>query len=194
MSGAYRGEAETDARDACVIAGTARHRRACASIDVPAQPAADLALLTGYRTPAAIRRRGRSRLTAWLANRSVRSADATAATVPEAAQAQQTVLPGEDIAARIVADLTTQVLAPEERLKHESLPGMGPVLGAEFTVAAGDLHRPKRYSRRLRRVFSMSAQTSIIREGPDRDVHLKKRREGCEHVQAVTAPPVTQAA
>ncbi|MFF3929302.1 IS110 family RNA-guided transposase [Streptomyces hirsutus] len=279
MSGAYRGEAKTDARDAYVIAETARHRSDFATIDVPAQLAADLALLTahrsdlvadrvrmtnrlrdvltgvfpalersfdysnhkgalvlltGYQTPAAIRRRGRARLTAWLANRIVRSADAVAATALEAAQAQQTTLPGEDVAAQIIADLATQILALEDRLKRidrqirdtfrrhpqaeiiESMPGIGPVLGAEFVVAAGDLsayadaghlasaaglvpvprdsgrrtgnlHRPKRYSRRLRRVFYMSAQTSIIREGPNRDFYLKKRAEGLKHVQAVIA-------
>ncbi|MEU3003771.1 IS110 family transposase [Streptomyces sp. NPDC007020] len=307
MSGAYRGEAKTDARDAYVIAETARHRRDFAAIDVPAQLAADLALLTahrsdlmadrvrminrlrdvltgvfpalerafdysahkgalvlltGYQTPAAIHRRGRARLTAWLANRSVRGADAVAATALEAAQAQQTALPGEDVAAQIVADLAAQILALDDRLKRidkqiretfrshpqaeiiESMPGMGPILGAEFVVAGdlstyadaghlasaaglvpvprdsgrrtGNLHRPKRYSRRLRRVFYMSAQTSIIREGPNRDFYLKKRGEGCKHVQAVialarrrasvlwallrdgrvftSAPPVTQAA
>ncbi|UQA91505.1 IS110 family RNA-guided transposase [Streptomyces halobius] len=279
MSGAYRGEAKTDARDAYVIAETARHRNDFTAIDVPAQLAADLALLTahrsdlvadrvrminrlrdvltgvfpalerafdysahkgalvlltGYQTPAAIRRRGRARLTAWLANRSVRSADTVAATALEAAQAQQTALPGEDIAAQIVADLAAQILALDDRLNRidkqiretfrshpqaeiiESLPGMGPILGAEFVVAAGDmsayadaghlasaaglvpvprdsgrrtgnLHRPKRYSRRLRRVFYLSAQTSIIRDGPNRDFYLKKRGEGCKHVQAVIA-------
>lgn len=280
MSGAYRGEAKTDARDAYVIAETSRQRRDFTTIDVPAQLAADLALLTahrsdlvadrvrminrlrdvltgvfpalerafdysahkgalvlltGYQTPAAIRRRGRARLTARLANRSVRGADAVAATALEAAQAQQTALPGEDVAAQIVADLAEQILALDDRLKRidkqiretfrahpqaeiiESLPGMGPIPGAEFVVAAGDLsayadaghlasaaglvpvprdsgrrtgnlHRPKRYSRRLRRVFYMSAQTSIIREGPNRDFYLKKRAEGCKHVQAVIAP------
>ncbi|MFE9381045.1 IS110 family transposase, partial [Streptomyces sp. NPDC006855] len=40
MSGAYRGEGKTDARDAYVIAETARHRRDFAAIDVPAQLAA----------------------------------------------------------------------------------------------------------------------------------------------------------
>ncbi|MGI5516223.1 IS110 family transposase [Streptomyces sp. CA-106131] len=308
MSGAYRGEAKTDARDAYVIAETARHRRDFAAIDVPAQLAADLALLTahrtdlvadrvrminrlrdvltgvfpalerafdysshkgalvlltGYQTPASIRRRGRTRLTAWLANRGVRGADAVAATALEAAQAQQTALPGEDVAAQIVADLAMQILAVDDRLKRvdrqisetfrshpqaeiiESMPGIGPILGAEFVVAAGDLttyadaghlasaaglvpvprdsgrrtgnlHRPKRYSRRLRRVFYMSAQTSMMREGPNRDFYLKKRDEGLKHVQAVialarrrasvlwallrdnrvftSAPPVTQAA
>ncbi|MFD5065523.1 IS110 family transposase [Streptomyces sp. NPDC058394] len=279
MSGAYRGEAKTDARDAYVIAETARHRRDFAAIDVPAQLAADLALLTahrsdliadrvrminrlrdvltgvfpalerafdysahkgalvlltGYQTPAAIRRRGRARLTAWLTNRSVRSADTVAAAALDAAQAQHTALPGEDVAAQIVADLAAQILALDDRLRRidkqiretfrchpqaeiiESLPGMGPILGAEFVVAAGDLtayadaghlasaaglvpvprdsgrrtgnlHRPKRYSRRLRRVFYMSAQTSIIHEGPNRDFYLKKRGEGCKHVQAVIA-------
>lgn len=279
MSGAYRGEAKTDARDAYVIAETARHRRDFATIDVPAQLAADLALLTahrqdlvadrvrminrlrdvltgvfpalerafdysghkgalvlltGYQTPATIRRRGRARLTAWLANRSVRGADTVAATAVQAAEAQHTTLPGEDVAAQIVADLAAQILALDDRLKRidrqiretfhshpqaeiiESLPGMGPILGAEFVVAAGDLaayadaghlasaaglvpvprdsgrrtgnlHRPKRYSRRLRRVFYMSAQTSIIRDGPNRDFYLKKRSQGCKHVQAVIA-------
>jgi transposase len=308
MSAAYRGEAKTDARDAYVIAETARHRQDLTAIAVPAQLAADLTLLTahradlvadrvrminrlrdvltgvfpalerafdysahkgtlvlltGYQTPAAIRRRGRARLTTWLANRGVRGAEGVAATGLEAAQAQQTALPGEDVAAQIVADLAAQILALDDRLKGidkqirdtfrshpqaeiiESLPGMGPILGAEFVVAAGDLasyadaghmasaaglvpvprdsgrrtgnlHRPKRYSRRLRRVFYMSAQTSIIREGPNRDFYLKKRAEGCKHVQAVialarrrasvlwallrdgriftSAPPVTQAA
>ncbi|MER7673178.1 IS110 family transposase [Kitasatospora sp. NPDC096128] len=279
MSGAYRGEAKTDARDAYVIAETSRQRRDFTAIDVPAQLAADLALLTahrsdlvadrvrminrlrdvltgifpalerafdysahkgalvlltGYQTPAALRRRGRARLTAWLSNRSVRSADAVAATALEAAEAQRTTLPGEDVAAAIVADLAAQILALDDRLKRidkqirdtfhahpqaeiiESLPGIGPILGAELVVAAGDLsayadaghlasaaglvpvprdsgrrtgnmHRPKRYSRRLRRVFYMSAQTSIIKDGPNRDFYLKKRAEGCKHVQAIIA-------
>ncbi|MFI8878446.1 IS110 family RNA-guided transposase [Streptomyces sp. NPDC055243] len=279
MSGSYRGEAKTDARDTYVIADTARLRRDFAFIDVPAQLAADLALLTAHRTdlisdrvrmlnrlrdvltgifpalerafdyadhkgalilltrhqaPAAIRRRGQARLTAWLKGRNVRNPDAIAATALQAARAQHATLPGQDVAASIVADIATQILALDDRLKHidqqirqtfhshprahiiESLPGMGPILGAEFLVAAGDLstyadaghlasaaglvpvprdsgrrtgnlHRPKRYSRRLRRVFYLSAQTSIIREGPNRDYYLKKRTEGCKHVQAVIA-------
>lgn len=279
MSGAYRGEAKTDARDAYVIADTARIRRDFTTIAVPAQLAADLALLTGhrsdliadrvrmlnrlrdmltgifpalerafdysdhkgalillsgYQTPAAIRRRGHTRLTAWLAARGVRNPDRVATAALHAADAQHTSLPGQDVAAGIVADIASQLLALDERIKHidqqiretfrthsqaaiiESLPGMGPILGAEFIVAAGDLasyadaghlasaaglvpvprdsgrrtgnlHRPKRYSRRLRRVFYLSAQTSIIRNGPNRDYYLKKRAEGCKHVQAVIA-------
>ncbi len=193
-----------------------------------------LVLLTGYQTPVAIRSRGRAGLTAWLAKRGVRGAGTVAATALDNAQAQYTSLPGEDVAAQIVADLAAQILALDDRLRSvdrqiretfrahpqagiiESLPGMGPILGAEFVVAAGDLsayadaghlasaaglvpvprdsgrrsgnlHRPKRYSRRLRRVFYLSAQTSIIREGPNRDFYLKKRGEGLKHVQAVIA-------
>lgn len=139
------------------------------------------------------------------------------------------MLPGEEVAAAIVADLAAQILALDDRLKRldkqirhtfhahpqaeiiESLPGMGPILGAELVVAAGDLsayadaghlasaaglvpvprdsgrrtgnlHRPKRYNRCLRRVFYLSAQTSIVRDGPNRDFYLKKRGEGCKHV------------
>ncbi len=165
MSGAYRGEAKTDARDAYVIAETARHRNDFTAIEVPAQLAADLALLTayrtdlvadrvrminrlrdvltsifpalerafdysshkgalvlltGYQTPAAIRRRGRTRLTAWLANRSVRAADTVADTAVQAAQAQHTTLPGEDAARQIVADLAKQILALDDRLKRST--------------------------------------------------------------------------
>ncbi|MEY9988173.1 transposase [Streptomyces sp. V4I8] len=50
MAGAYRGEAKTDARDAYVIAETARHRGDLATIGVPVQLAADLTLLTSHRT------------------------------------------------------------------------------------------------------------------------------------------------
>ncbi|GAA3831861.1 hypothetical protein GCM10022206_82740 [Streptomyces chiangmaiensis] len=51
----------------------------------------------------------------------------------------------------------------------------------------GNLHRPQRYSRRLRRVFYLSAQTSIIRDGPNRSYYLKKRAEGHKHILAVIA-------
>uniref|UniRef100_UPI00374E096E hypothetical protein n=1 Tax=Streptomyces lancefieldiae TaxID=3075520 RepID=UPI00374E096E len=101
-------------------------------------------LPAGCQTPAAIHWRGRVRLTTWSANRSVRSAGTVAATALEGCQAQRTTLPGEDIAARIVADLAAQILALDDRLRQmdkqiretfrghpqaeiiESLPGMGP--------------------------------------------------------------------
>lgn len=279
MAGAYRGEAKTDARDAYVIAETARHRHDLTAIDVPAQLAADLALLTarrtdlvadrvrtinrlrdtltaifpalerafdfssqrgavvlltGYQTPAGLRRLGAARLERWLVKRKVRGAEQVAAAAIDAAKSQHSALPGQAVAAGIVADLAAQLLALDERIAQvdkqitaafrthpqaaiiESMPGIGPILGAELVVAAGDfasysddghlasaaglvpvprdsgrrtgnLHRPKRYNRQLRRVFYMSAQTSIIRSGPNRDFYLKKRAEGLKHVQAVIA-------
>jgi len=191
-------------------------------------------LLTGYQTPAAIRARGQSRLQAWLARRKVRSAAQIAADALAAAQTQHTSVPAEAVAASIVADLATQLLAIDARISDltervtttfrshpqaeiiESLPGMGPILGAELIAAAGDLngypdagrlasaaglvpvprdsgrrtgnlHRPMRYSRKLRRVFYLSAAASMMREGPNRDFYLKKRAQGLKHVQALIA-------
>jgi len=49
-----------------------------------------LKLLTGYQTPAAIRRAGTARLAKWLANRKVRNAKVLAETAVEAAERQYT--------------------------------------------------------------------------------------------------------
>ena len=185
MAGAYRGEAKTDARDAYVIAETCRHRRDLDAITVPAQLAADLALLTSHRTDLVadrVRMVNRLRdilsgifpalehafdyssqrgalvlLTGWLAKRRVRTAPRVAATALHAANAQHTSVPGQGVAAGIVADLATHLLATDERITKidaqitevfrahpqsqviESMPGIGPILGAEFVVAAGEL-------------------------------------------------------
>lgn len=99
----------------------------------------------------------------------------------------------------------------------ESLPGMGPHLGTEFLVAtgadlaafgtagrlasyaglvpvprdsgriSGNLHRPKRYNRRLRRVFFMAALSSLKVEGPSREFYQRKRSERRVHTQALLA-------
>src|SRR5690606_15908140 len=76
-----------------------------------------LVLLSGYQTPATIRRIGQSRLRPWLFKRKVRSAAQISADAVSAATAQHTVVPGQDVAATIVADLATQLLALDERLK-----------------------------------------------------------------------------
>ncbi|MEU0027363.1 IS110 family transposase [Streptomyces sp. NPDC006335] len=112
-------------------------------------------LLTGYQTPAAIRRAGAKRIETWLKNRKVRGAAALAKTVVEAAQAQQTALPGEKLAAAMVVRLAKGVMALDEEIAEldaliearfrehphaeviRSLPGMGPKLGAEFIAATG---------------------------------------------------------
>ncbi|MEU1543646.1 IS110 family transposase [Actinacidiphila glaucinigra] len=116
---------------------------------------AALVLLTGYQTPAALRRIGQSRLTSWLSNRKVRSAPAVAAVAIEAAQAQHTAVPGERTAAAMVHTLARAVMALDEEIartdaaiearfrQHQhaevitSMPGIGTLLGAEFIACTG---------------------------------------------------------
>ncbi|MFF4731073.1 IS110 family transposase [Streptomyces mirabilis] len=118
-----------------------------------------LRLLTGYQTPAAIRRVGVRRLTKWLAkwlaNRKVRNARSLAEAVVEAAERQHTAVPGEKTIAKLVHTLAEEVMALNEQIaemdkliegrfrEHElasillSVPGIGATLGAEFLAAAG---------------------------------------------------------
>jgi transposase len=52
----------------------------------------------------------------------------------------------------------------------------------------GNLHRPQRYHRGLRRVFYLAALSAIKRpDGPSRAFYLRKRREGKRHTQALIA-------
>lgn len=279
MSAAYSGEGKTDAKDAYVIAETARIRRDLTVID----PSTDLVrnlelltghradliadrvrminrlrdvmtsvfpslerefdyssckgaliLLTGYASPEQLRRAGETRLSGWLQRRRVRNYAAVAARAITAARAQSVTLPGQEIAAGIIAELAANTLALDQRLtdldaqiaamfdEHpqaeiiQSMPGFGPILGATLLVAAGDLaafpsaghlaaaaglvpvpndsgrrtgnlHKPRRYSRPLRHVFYLSAQSSMMRAGPNRDYYLKKRDHGRTHTQAVIA-------
>lgn len=99
----------------------------------------------------------------------------------------------------------------------ESMPGFGPLLGAELLAAtgggigvfenanrlaemsglapvpkdsgrvSGNLHRPRRYDRRLMRVFYISSQLSA-RYDPSSDAYYRRKRaEGKRHTQAVIA-------
>ncbi|MCP2311821.1 IS110 family RNA-guided transposase [Kitasatospora paracochleata] len=114
-----------------------------------------LKLLTGYQTPAAIRRVGVSRLATWLANRKVRNAKTLAEAAVEAAERQYTSVPGEKTIAKLVHTLAEEVMTLNEHIAEidkliegrfreheladivESLPGIGTVLGAEFLAAVG---------------------------------------------------------
>ncbi|MEJ7815996.1 MAG: IS110 family transposase [Rubrobacter sp.] len=116
-----------------------------------------LILVRHYQTPASIRRVGHKRLTTFLNNRGVKGAGDVARKALTAAKAQSVVLPAEDVASRLVAELAGEVLSLKESiavLNKElekrffahleagiltSLPGVGVTLGAEFLVAAGDL-------------------------------------------------------
>ncbi|MGW0681724.1 IS110 family transposase [Streptomyces sp. NPDC002767] len=196
---------------------------------------ASLVLLTGYQTPAALRRIGKSRLAAWLKNRKVRNSQLVAATAIEAAEAQYTTVAGEKLAAAVVARLAREVMALDEEIAETdaliegrfrdhphaevilSMPGLGPVLGAEFIAhtggdmsvfgssdrlagvaglapvpkdsgrISGNMRRPRRYCRRLLRVFYMSAMVAARCCPVSKAFYERKVAEGKGHRQAVIA-------
>jgi len=98
---------------------------------------------------------GRRRLETWLRNRKVRNAAQLAVGAVAAAEHQHTAVPGEKVTARLLHVLAREVMALSERIaetdklvegrfrEHEhaaviaSMPGIGPLLGAEFLAATG---------------------------------------------------------
>jgi transposase len=283
MAGAFAGEAKTDAKDALVIAQTARMRRDLGAARPRQELVAELAVLVGhrrdlladwvgtvsrlrgllaasfpglercfdftsrsalvlvsrYQTPEALRAVGRRRLVAW-PRRHVPSQisdtkiEEMAEVALAAAAAQRIRLPAQEVTARLIAQLASDLLALDRRIKELdktitqrlmghpqakvicSLPGMGPLLAAELLVAVGDLssfpdaghlaayaglapvardsgrrtnnlHPPKRYHRSLRRVFYLSALSSLSGPGPNRDYYQRKRAQGRKHQQALMA-------
>ncbi|WSP78328.1 IS110 family transposase [Streptomyces sp. NBC_01235] len=196
---------------------------------------AALVLLTHYQTPAALRRTGGNRLATWLKNRKVRNYQLIAATAVEAAEAQHTAVAGEKLAATMVARLAREVMALDEEIAETdaliegrfrdhphaevilSMPGLGPVLGAEFIAhtggdlsvfasadrlagvaglapvpkdsgrISGNMRRPRRYCRRLLRVFYMSAMVAARSCPVSRAFYERKRAEGKGHKQAIIA-------
>ncbi|MCQ8836620.1 IS110 family transposase [Streptomyces malaysiensis] len=197
-----------------------------------------LILLTGYQTPAALRRIGRARLATWLKNHGVRvgnRARGAAEAAVTAAEAQFTAVPGEKTAAKMVHTLAREVMALDQEIAEiealiegrfrehpdaeaiTSLPGIGNMLGAEFIAAtggdmtafgspdrlagvaglapvprdsgkiSGNLRRPRRYSRRLLRMFYLSAQVAAYSCPESKAFYQRKRSEGKSHKQAVLA-------
>lgn len=108
------------------------------AFDYAASKAA-LVLLTGYQTPVGLRRVGPSRLATWLKNRKVRGAQAMAEAAVAAAQAQHTAVTGESTAAAVVTAPARAVLALDDEIASVvlSMPGMDPLLGAEFIACTG---------------------------------------------------------
>ena len=198
-----------------------------------------LMLVSRYQTPEALRAQGRRRLRAWLRRQvptqlSDTRVEQMADTALAAAAAQTVRLPAQATTAQLIAQLASDLLALDRRLKEldktiaqrltghpqakiiTSLPGMGPLLAAELLVTVGDLstfpdaghlaayaglapvprdsgrrtnnlHPPKRYNRMLRRVFYLSALSSLSTSGPNRDYYQRKRAEGRKHQQALMA-------
>lgn len=65
--------------------------------------------------------------------------------------------------------------------------GLAPVPRDSGRIS-GNLHRPKRYHRGLRRVFYLAALSSIkVKDGPSRAFYQRKRSEGKIHTQALIA-------
>ena len=197
----FRGEAKSDAKDARIIAETARMRADLTMINATGDLMAELTrltghredlmadwvrgvnrlrdlltsifpalersfdysarspliLLTGFQAPDSIRCAGEAGLIAYLHEHGAwaKGIPAMAAAALEAAKSQTVRLPGEAATALLIARLATQLLELDRQIKDtgkliarrfrahpqaeiiESLPGFGPVLGAEFIVATG---------------------------------------------------------
>jgi transposase len=194
-----------------------------------------LVLVSRYQTPDAVRRAGRKRIEAYLKRRGVRNASKLAEKASRAAQAQRVRTPAEQVAAEIVRELAERALELKERtaeldgelesrvLAHPlaeillSLPGMGPVLGAEFLTAVGDPRdafasaghlaayaglvpaardsgkragnnrRMRGGNKLLKKVLYQAAFSSLRHHERSRAFYDRKRREGKRHRQAVVA-------
>jgi transposase len=192
-----------------------------------------LVLVSRYQTADQIRRSGVSRIEAYLKSKGVKSAGKLAAKAVAAAKAQTVRLPAQGVAAEIVSDLADEVLSLRSRLARVdkelsnrffshpqakivvSLPGMGPLTGAEFLVAIGNLgafespdklaayaglvprlhdsgkkvgnwQRMRGGNKVLKNVFYQSAFASL-RNPQSRAFYDRKRSEGKRHHQALLA-------
>jgi len=193
-----------------------------------------LTLLTHYQSPAQLRRAGHKRIAAYLRNRGVKGFESVAGKALTAAKSQSITLPAESIAARIVSELAAEILALKDHIELideeieerffdrpeaevlASLPGMGPLLGAEFLVAVGNLsafdsadhlaaysglvpaandsgkrignnRRMRGGNKNLKRVFYQAAFASLRSSPESRAFYDRKRAEGKRHIQALIA-------
>jgi transposase len=193
-----------------------------------------LTLLSRYQSPQRLRRAGHKRIAAYLRSRGVKGFDSVADKALGAAKSQRITLPAEPVAARIVAELAAETLTLKDRIELideqikqrfydrpeaeilASLPGMGPLLGAEFLVGVGDLsafesadhlaayaglvpaandsgkrvgnnRRMRGGNKNLKRVFYQAAFASLRSSPESRAFYDRKRAEGKRHVQALIA-------
>jgi transposase len=193
-----------------------------------------LTLLTHYQTPTHLRRAGHKRIATYLRNRGVKGSNKVAHKALSAARSQSITLPAQEVGAAIVAELAEDILGLKERINTldeelkqrffarpearilASLPGMGPILGAEFLVAVGDIcafesadrlaayaglvpaardsgkrvgnnKRMRGGNKTLKRVFYQSAFASLRSTPESRAFYDRKRAEGKRHTQALIA-------
>ena len=74
----------------------------------------------------------------------------------------------------------------DNRRQVAAYAGLAPVPRDSGRVT-GNLHRPKRYHRGLRRVFYLAALSSLKADGPSRAFYERKRGERQRHNQALIA-------
>jgi transposase len=193
-----------------------------------------LILLTHYQSPTQLRRAGHKRIATYLRNRGVKGSNNVAHKALGAARSQNVTLPAQEVGAAIVAELAEDVLGLKDRLQSIdeeigqrfftrrearvliSLPGMGPILGAEFLVAVGEIsafesadrlaayaglvpasrdsgkrvgnnRRMRGGNKVLKRVFYQSAFASLRSAPESRVFYDRKRAEGKRHTQALIA-------
>jgi transposase len=193
-----------------------------------------LILLTHYQSPTQLRRAGHKRIATYLRNRGVKGSNNVAHKALGAARSQNVTLPAQEVGATIVAELAEDVLGLKDRLQSIdeeigqrfftrrearvliSLPGMGPILGAEFLVAVGEIsafesadrlaayaglvpasrdsgkrvgnnRRTRGGNKVLKRVFYQSAFASLRSAPESRVFYDRKRAEGKRHTQALIA-------
>jgi transposase len=197
-----------------------------------------LILVAGFQTPDGVRHAGVDGVAAYLRAEGAwaKGIPAMADKAAAAAAAQTIAVPTEAATAPLIARLARQLLDLDREIKDldkhltdrfgdhpdatriTSVPGFGPILGAQLLAdtggdlpaafgtpgrlaayaglapvprdsgrVRGNLHRPKRYHRGLRRVFYLAALSSIRPDGPSRVFYLRKRTEGKLHTQALIA-------
>lgn len=156
-SAGYRGSGKSDAKDAFIIADQARMRRGLHLMTTGDEIAVDLRSLTARRYDLAADR--------------TRAINRLCAQILEYFPALDALIEGRFRRHRHA----TAIL---------SMPGIGPLLGAEIL---GNLRRPRRYNRRLLRAFYLSAQVAITRCSQSKAFYERKRREGKAHKQPVLA-------
>lgn len=94
---------------------------------------------------------------------------------------------GAILGAQLLADTGGDLLAAfVNPARLAAYAGLAPVPRDSGRVK-GNLHRPKRYHRGLRRVFYLAALSSIRPDGPSRTYYQRKRAEGKIHTQALIA-------
>ncbi|QIS23585.1 IS110 family transposase [Nocardia terpenica] len=225
------------------VAGVNRLRALLGSIFPGPEAAFDysnrtpMVLVAGLCTPAEIRAAGIDGVTAHLRDNGgwPTAIGKTTAVAVTAAQAQTVTLPGEAETAVLIKRHARKLLDLDREIEEvgklittrfrtrpwakivESLPGMGPGLGAKFLVATdgnlaafgssgrlasyaglvpvprdsgrvtGNLRRPKGYNRCLRHVFYRAALSSLRVSGPSRQFYDRKRSEHRIHAQALLA-------